>query len=105
MINFAIAEMEAANQFAQLLNPRVDFATRYAFYYDKTNNVKTFYVRENDYNYTFTANFVLGGLLHQGEARDVQPLIESCKLQKQLGKLNSNISHLEIFLIVSNLRS
>ncbi|MBD3906109.1 DUF3800 domain-containing protein [Chryseobacterium sp. C-39] len=82
MIDFEIAEIEDANQFARLLNPRVDFATPYIFYYDETNNIKTFYVRENDFNYTFTANFVLGGLLHQGEVPDVQPLIDSFKLQK-----------------------
>ena len=82
MIDFEIAEIEAANQFARLLNPRVDFATPYIFYYDETNNIKTFYVRENDFNYTFTANFVLGGLLHQGAVPDVQPLIDSFKLQK-----------------------
>ena len=58
MIDFEIAEIEAANQFARLLNPRVDFTTPYIFYYDETNNIKTFYVKENDFNYTFTANFV-----------------------------------------------
>src|SRR5690606_35392581 len=35
-----------------------------------------------DFNYTFTANFVLGGLLHEGAVPDVQPLIDSFKLQK-----------------------
>jgi hypothetical protein len=82
MIDFEISEMKAGNQFAQLLNPKVDFTTPYTFYYDETNNVKTFYVRENDFNYTFTANFVLGGLVHEGTAPDVAPLIESFKLQK-----------------------
>ncbi|MDM1039047.1 DUF3800 domain-containing protein [Myroides odoratimimus] len=82
MIDFEIAEIEAANQFVRLMNPRVDFTTPYIFYYDETNNIKTFYVRENDFNYTFTANFVLGGLLHQGEVPDVQQLIDSFKLQK-----------------------
>lgn len=82
MIDFEIAEIAAANQFARLLNPRVDFTTPYIFYYDETNNIKTFYVRENDFNYTFTANFVLGGLLHEGDIPDVQPLIDSFKLQK-----------------------
>ena len=91
MIDFEIAEIEAANQFARLLNPRVDFTTPYTFYYDETNNIKTFYVRENDFNYTFTANFVLGGLLHQGAIPDVQPLIDSLNCKKQLRKLNSNI--------------
>ena len=82
MIDFEIAEIEAANQFAKLMNPRVDFQTPYTFYYDETNNIKTFYVRENDFNYTFTANFVLGGVLHQGAAPNIQPLIDSFRLQK-----------------------
>lgn len=82
MIDFEIAEVAAANQFARLLNPRVDFTTPYIFYYDETNNIKTFYVRENDFNYTFTANFVVGGLLHEGDIPDIQPLIDSFKLQK-----------------------
>lgn len=82
MIDFEIAEIAAANQFARSLNPRVEFTTPYIFYYDETNNIKTFYVRENDFNYTFTANFVLGGLLHEGASPDVQPLIDSFKLQK-----------------------
>jgi hypothetical protein len=82
MKDFEIAEFETAIQFARLLNPRVDFAASYTFYYDETNNIKTFYVRENDFNYTFTANFVLGGLLYQGVMPDVQPLIDSFKLQK-----------------------
>lgn len=82
MIDFEIAEIASANQFARLLNPRVDFTTPYIFYYDETNNIKTFYVRENDFNYTFTANFVLGGLLHEGAVPDVQPLIDSFRLQK-----------------------
>lgn len=82
MIDFEIAEIAAANQLASLQNPRVDFTTSCTFYYDETNNIKTFYVRENDFNYTFSANFVLGGLSHEGTAPDVQPLIDSFKLQK-----------------------
>lgn len=82
MIDFEIKEMEVANHFARLLNPKVDFTTSYTFYYDETNNIKKFYVRENDFNYTFSANFVLGGLVHEGSVPDVGPLIDSFKLQK-----------------------
>lgn len=82
LIDFEIAEIEQATRFAQLMNPRIDFDTPYNFYYDETNNIKTFYVRENDFNFTFTANFVLGGLVYQGDQPEVQPLIDSFKLQK-----------------------
>lgn len=62
--------------------PIADFDSSFIFYYDETNNIKKFYVRENDFNYTFTANFVLGGLVHLGIPPNVQPLIDSLKLQK-----------------------
>lgn len=65
-----------------MLAPTADFDTAFTFYYDETNNVKKFYVRENDFNYTFTANFVLGGLVHLGKVPNVQPLIDSFKQQK-----------------------
>lgn len=65
-----------------MMLPTADFDSSFTFYYDETNNIKKFYVRENDFNYTFTANFVLGGLVYVGNAPDVQPLIDSFKLQK-----------------------
>ena len=79
MIDFEISQMR---QFAKMLAPTADFETSFTFYYDETNNIKKFYVRENDFNYTFTANFVLGGLAHIGQAPNVQPLIDSFKQQK-----------------------
>ncbi len=82
MINFEISEIEEAVKFAQLMNPNIDFDTPYFFYYDETNNIKTFYVRENDFNYTFTANFVLGGLVHDADEPNVDSLIESFNLQR-----------------------
>lgn len=65
-----------------MMAPTADFDSSFTFYYDETNNIKKFYVRENDFNYTFTANFVLGGLVLEGNVPDVQPLIDSFKLQK-----------------------
>lgn len=79
MIDFEISQVR---QFAKMLEPLADFETPFTFYYDETNNIKKFYVRENDFNYTFTANFVLGGLVHFEEAPNVQPLIDSFKQQK-----------------------
>ena len=81
MTNFEIGEMR---EFTKTLAPKADFDGAFTFYYDETNNIKKFYVRENDFNYTFTANFVLGGLVHEGEAPNVQHLIDSFKLQKTI---------------------
>lgn len=79
MIDFEINRMRTVTK---TLAPTADFDSAFTFYYDETNNIKKFYVRENDFNYTFTANFVLGGLVHLGQAPNVQPLIDSFKLQK-----------------------
>lgn len=82
MIDYETEYFEAGLLFSRQLNPRLNFTEAYTFYYDETNNIKTFYVRENDFNFTFDANFVLGGLVHQGAAPNVKPLIQSFRLQK-----------------------
>lgn len=79
MIDFEVHKIREA---FKMLAPTGDFDAIYTFYYDETNNLRKFYVRENDFNSTFTANFILGGLVHEGNAPDVQGLIESFKLQK-----------------------
>jgi hypothetical protein len=79
MMDFEISDIRKATK---MLARSADFDSAFTFYYDETNNIKKFYVRENDFNYTFTANFVLGGLVHLGQAPDVQPLIDSFKQQK-----------------------
>lgn len=68
----------------KIMAPSADFDGAYTFYYDETNNIRKFYVRESDFNSAFTDNFVLGGLVHEGSAPDVQPLIDSFKLQKSV---------------------
>ncbi|WP_286912524.1 DUF3800 domain-containing protein [Flavobacterium sp. UBA4197] len=79
MIDYEISEIR---MFTKMVAPTADFDGTFTFYYDETNNIKKFYVRENDFNYTFTANFVLGGLVHLGQVPNIQPLIDSFKLQK-----------------------
>jgi len=79
MIDYEISEMR---EFAKLMAPSANFDVAYTFYYDETNNIGKFYVREDDFNTGFAANFILGGLVHAGEAPDVQGLISSFQLQK-----------------------
>lgn len=78
-IDFEISEIRVKTK---MLAPNADFDSAFTFYYDETNNIRKFYVREKDFNYTFTANFILGGLVHLGKAPNMQPLIDSFKLQK-----------------------
>jgi len=81
MITFDIGDVR---KYTKLLAPSADFDGAYTFYYDETNNIRKFYLRETDFNSTFTDNFVLGELVHEGPAPDVQALIDSFKLQQSV---------------------
>ena len=81
MVSFDIGEIR---KYTKMLAPSADFDGAYTFYYDETNNIRKFYVRGTDFNSAFTDNFVLGGLVHEGPAPDVQSLIDSFKLQKSV---------------------
>ena len=74
-------------KYTKMSAPLANFDAAYTFYYDETNNIRKFYVREFDFNSAFTNNFVLGGLVHEGTAPDVQPLIDSFNLQKSVKEL------------------
>ena len=84
MIDFDISEIR---KFNKIIAPEADFDKEYTFYYDETNNIRKFYVRETDFNYSFTANFVLGGLVYEGESPNIQPLINGLKLQKTVREI------------------
>lgn len=68
----------------KMLAPTADFDGSYTFYYDETNNIRKFYVKEADFNYSFSANFVLGGIVHEGPPPDFSPLFTSLNLQKTI---------------------
>lgn len=74
-------------EYTKTLVPKADFDSTYTFYYDETNNIRKFYVREFDFNSTLTNNFVLGGLVHEGSAPNVQHLIDSFKLQNTINEV------------------
>jgi hypothetical protein len=71
-------------KYTKMQAPSADFDGAYTFYYDETNNIRKFYIRETDFNSAFTDNFVLGGLVHEGSAPDIQSLIDSFKLQESV---------------------
>lgn len=81
MVTIDISEIR---KYTKISAPLADFDSFYTFYYDETNNIRKFYVKEFDFNSAFTENFVLGGLVHEGSAPDTQPLIDSFKLQRSV---------------------
>ncbi|KUK57879.1 MAG: hypothetical protein XD81_1352 [Bacteroidetes bacterium 38_7] len=50
MIDFEISQIRT---FTKKFAPTADFDSTFTFYYDETNNINKFYVRENDFNYTY----------------------------------------------------
>lgn len=64
--------------------PKADFDKNYTFYYDETNNLKKFYVREADFNASFSSNFILGGLCFEKTPTDLLDLFSGLKLQNNI---------------------
>lgn len=81
MTTFDVGEIR---KYTKMLAPSADFDGVYTFYYDETNNIRKFHLKEYDFNSAFSNNFVLGGLVHEGSAPDIQPLIDSFQLQKSV---------------------
>ena len=55
----------------------------YTFYYDETNNSRKFRITEKDFNSSKDEDFVIGGLVYEGEGREfnLNELFQSFKLQ------------------------
>lgn len=81
MINFDISDVR---RITKMLAPKADFDSSFTFYYDETNNIRKFYVREVDFNSSFNSNFVLGGLVYEGIRPDIKPLFNRLNLQKNI---------------------
>lgn len=59
-----------------------DFDKSYLFFYDETNNLRKFYVKEEDFNSSFSSNFILGGLVFEKSIPDLSELFKGLGLQK-----------------------
>lgn len=80
-MNFDVSD---AKRMTKMLAPIADFDSYFTFYYDETNNIRKFYVREIDFNSSFNSNFVLGGLVYEGNQPDIKPLFDKLNLQKNI---------------------
>jgi hypothetical protein len=78
MTTFEISEIRSLTK---KLHPAIDFDSSYSFYYDETNNIRKFYVKEEDFNYTYDSNFVLGGVVTTDNSINTEDLFKALKLQ------------------------
>lgn len=91
MIDF---EIDKIRKHIKAMNPYLDFDSCYTFYYDETNNLKTFYIKETDFNYSFQANFVLGGVLYENEKPDIENIFQGLDLQPNIKEVKfKHIAH------------
>ncbi|WAL61789.1 DUF3800 domain-containing protein [Thermocoleostomius sinensis] len=81
MINFEISDIR---KMTKMLAPTADFDSSFTFYYDETNNIRKFYVREVDFNSSFNSNFVLGGLVYEGTQPKIKSLFDGFNLQNNI---------------------
>ena len=61
----------------------------YTFYYDETNNSRKFRITEKDFNSSKDEDFVIGGLVYEGENRQfsLDKLFQSFKLQSNVKEI------------------
>lgn len=59
--------------------------SKLTFYYDETNNIRKYYLKEDKFNESIKTNFILGGIvLDENQELDIQPLFDSFGLQKNV---------------------
>jgi len=74
-------DITQVREFCVISNPGADFNAVYTFYYDETNNIKKFHLKNGDFNVAFCSNFILGGLAYEDKKPDVSDLFKGIPLQ------------------------
>lgn len=64
--------------------PEADFESSLIFYYDETNNIRKFHIKEAKFNSSFTSNFVLGGLVYERPQSEIASLFDGLQLQSNI---------------------
>lgn len=69
------------------------------FFYDETNNIRKYYLKEDKFNESIKTNFILGGIVLENEQEvDVKSLFDSFGLQKNVNEVKlKNIAKGDFF--------
>lgn len=57
---------------------------KYIFFYDETNNIRKFYLKESDFNDSSKTNFILGGIVFENTKTNLQRCFDKLNLQKNI---------------------
>lgn len=80
-------EINELRNITKLMAPFADFDLERTFYYDETNNIGKFYVKETDFNTAFDSNFILGGIVSNGNIPDFTDFINGLNLQPNVNEI------------------
>tara|TARA_R110002012_G_scaffold245126_4_gene420124 strand:- start:9419 stop:10549 length:1131 start_codon:yes stop_codon:yes gene_type:complete len=80
-------EINELRETTKLMAPFADFDLERTFYYDETNNIGKFYVKETDFNTAFDSNFILGGIVSNGNIPDFTDFIKGLNLQPNVNEI------------------
>jgi hypothetical protein len=61
-----------------------DVDSSFAFFWDETNNFRSFYLKEQSFNYPIHANFVLGGVVYDKAPEALDDIFKGLKLQSNI---------------------
>lgn len=82
MTHFDINLLHDINK--KLIPKGVDLESAFTFFYDETNNIRKFYVKESNFNSSFQPNFVLGGVVYDKSEPDIEKLFSELNLESSI---------------------
>lgn len=81
-------EIDVIRESIELMFDLKGIDSKLKFYYDETNNIRKYYLKEDKFNESIKTNFILGGLvLEENQELDIQPLFNSFGLQKTVAEV------------------
>lgn len=81
-MNFEVKEIRKMSE--QMFSLK-ELDLKFKFYYDETNNIRKFHLKEDKFNESIKTNFILGGIiLEEGQEINLKPLFDSFGLQNNV---------------------
>lgn len=81
-MNFEVREVRKMSE--QMFGLK-ELDSKFKFFYDETNNIRRFHLKEDKFNESIKTNFILGGIvLEEGQEINPKPLFDGFGLQKNI---------------------
>lgn len=78
-------EVKEIRKMSELMFGLKELDSKHKFFYDETNNIRRFHLKEDKFNESIKTNFILGGIvLEEGQDVDLKPLFDGFGLQNNV---------------------